>query len=118
MNRCAPGTKRRKARFAKDEKKLVNRSRSCSVSTVNRGTGLRSQPSNDGGILQTPPRPFLSLYFSSEVYSFSPYGGSVTMASTECSRWASIQVRQSPERRLYCTPSRLPLTAFWFVRLI
>ncbi len=42
------------------------------VRTVNLGRGLRLQPSNDGGMRQTPPRPFFIFASSLNWYSTKP----------------------------------------------
>ena len=47
-------------------------SRSEALKVVKRGSGERRQPSNEGGILQTPPLPLRSLRCSFSVYSTKP----------------------------------------------
>src|SRR5208282_350559 len=95
MNRCPPGTKRRNALRANSTKNCLNLLRSSSDRMVKRGTGLRVHPSKEGGRRQTPPLPLRNLAFSVDVYSFSPYGGSVTIAWMEFEGCESIQLRQS-----------------------
>lgn len=67
-----PGTNTRTAIFANLVKNDESAAMSRSSKTVNLGTGLRWQPSNEGGILQTPPRPLRSFVFSISVYSLTP----------------------------------------------
>src|SRR6202034_3289720 len=99
-NKCPPGTRMRNARWANSEKNCFRLARSSSERTVNRGRGLRVHPSNEGGMRQTPPRPLRSFSFSTCEYSFSPYGGSVTMAWTELAGRESIHSMQSVRYRL------------------
>ncbi len=59
-------------------------------------------PFRVGGILQTPPRlPLRSLVCSFSVYSFIPYGGSVTIASTLVSGCSASHCRLSAQCNLY-----------------
>ncbi len=67
-----PGTRTRTACLANFVKKEQSVAMSVSSKIVNLGTGLRLQPSNDGGMRQTPPRPLRSFAFSMSVYSLSP----------------------------------------------
>src|SRR6266496_1139397 len=90
----------------KIRKKYRSLERSSSVKTVKRGHGLRTHPSKEGGIRQTPPLPRRSFRFSSCVYSLRPYGGSVTIAWIEFADRSSIQAKQSPTKREYPTSLR------------
>jgi len=58
---CAPGTKIFRRLSASVSKNKCSSFFSASVKTVKRGRGDLVQPSKEGGILQTPPRPFFLL---------------------------------------------------------
>src|SRR6185312_1820567 len=99
-NTCAPGTRIRRSERPHSRKKST-RSRSCIAdSVVKRGKGDRLQPSNDGGIRQTPPVPLRRFDCSTSLYSTNPYGGSVTTAWIDLSSHRWNQSRQSPLKRV------------------
>ena len=93
----APGTNFGSKMRPQRKKNVASPSSPLRFKTVNRGNGALRFPSNDGGKRHTPPRPARSLANSPGVYSWIPYGGSVTTAWMEQSGWRSSHVKQSPK---------------------
>lgn len=77
---CAPGTSFGSKSVPQVTKNACNSSSCSGDNVVNLGRGDLICPSKDGGILHTPPLPLRSFACCSGVYSWSPYGGSVTTA--------------------------------------